>query len=227
MQMKDREKISSPILALLFICGVVWITALYHTPFIFNIFTLKFVRPLSTSFMRYKALSYPFARAKHKWVSYADISNTLKDAVIIAEDDQFYKHVGFDWNAIKNAAKVNWAKKRFRRGASTITQQLAKNLYLTPIKDPIRKIREAILTLLLDSYLSKERILEIYLNEVEWGPNIYGAEAAAEHYFHKSAKHLNAEQAAFLASILPNPVKLGKRGYHLSRRGNLILSRIK
>lgn len=206
--------------------GFVWSIFLYSTPNTLNILSLKFLRPLSTSFMRYKAFSHPLKRTNYKWVAYNEISTYLKHAVVIAEDDRFFEHGGLDWEAMKNAAKVNWKRKHIRFGASTISQQLAKNLYLLPSKDPVRKLREAFLAVFLDAYLSKERILELYLNIVEWGPNVFGAEAAAKYYFGTSARNLGPSQAAFLASILPNPVRLGRGGYHLSSRAQSILNRI-
>jgi len=199
---------------------------LYNIPMVMNILSLKYTRPISTAFMRYESFFRPFQKINYDWAPYDQISNYLKDAVVIAEDDQFFRHHGLDWQAIRNAIEVNWKRKELAFGASTISQQLAKNLYLSPSKDPIRKFREALLAVFIDSYLSKERILELYLNVVEFGPNIYGAEAAAKHYFNTSAKNLGASQSAFLASILPNPVKLGKRGYYLSNRAISIRNRI-
>ncbi len=220
------KKLNTFLLALIFMGGTFWTLCLYMTPNIINILSLKFVRPVSTSFMRYNSFSYPFERIKYNWVDADQISNYLKSAVVIAEDDRFYRHHGLDWEAIKRAARVNWERKSLKFGASTITQQLVKNLYLTPSKDPIRKFREMFIALFLDSYLSKDRILELYLNVVEWGPNVYGAQAASKHYFGGSAKGIGPSQSAFLASILPNPVQYGRRGYHLSNRGFSILNRI-
>lgn len=221
-----RKKISSALLALIFILAGLWWFCGYHVPILFDILTLKFIDPISTSFMRQNSVRPPFKQAEYHWVDTKDISRNLQRAVIIAEDDAFFNHNGLDWIAIRKAAQYDWKKKRFARGASTITQQLIKNLYLSPSKDPIRKFREMVLAMILDGYLSKDRILEIYLNVVEFGPKIYGAEAASQHYFKRPAKNLSSGQAAFLASILPNPLKLGKRGYHISRRGSRILNRI-
>lgn len=165
-------------------------------------------------------------KLKHKWVALNDISPYLPQAAILAEDDRFYEHNGFDWEAIKHAIEVNWQRKEFAFGASTITQQVAKNLYLSPAKNPLRKFKEMLITVKLERDLSKERILEIYLNIVEWGPGVFGAEAAANHYFNTSAKHLSAANSAFLVSILPSPIRYGKRGYHLGRRARSILRRL-
>lgn len=209
------------------IAGLIWFVFLYSTPDTMNILALKYAHPLSTSYMRDKGFKHPFLRPNYKWVKYSDISNYLKDAVVAAEDDHFYKHFGIDLEAIKKAAKINWKRKRLAFGGSTISQQLVRNLYLTPSKDPFRKAREALLALFLEFYLSKERILELYLNVVEWGPNIYGAEAASKYYFKGHAKNLNASQAAFLASILPNPVKKGKGGYRMTAHALSIYNMIK
>lgn len=225
--LKDRKNLNTLMQSLLFVVGFFWYISLYHVPITLNIVSLKFLPPLSTAFMRYQSFDRPFKRMKYYWRSSEYISNSLKDAAVIAEDDRFFGHPGLDWKAIKLAAKKNWERKRFDFGASTITMQLAKNLYLYPMKDPTRKIREGILAIILDAYLSKERILELYLNVVQFGPGIYGAEAAARYYFGGSAKNLNASQSAFLASILPNPVTNGQQGYHLNKRAQSILRRIK
>ena len=154
-----------------------------------------------------------------RWVSAGSISSDLKKAVLVAEDLSFFKHNGFDTHEIRIAAREAVQGKRVR-GASTITQQLAKNLWLSPSRSPDRKLREIALTGQLERHLSKQRILEIYLNVVEFGPGIYGAEAAARRYFDKSAADLNPEQAARLAAALPRPSKwnpgVESRGYEKS-----------
>jgi monofunctional biosynthetic peptidoglycan transglycosylase len=139
-----------------------------------------------------------------RWVPYSRISFELKKAVVVAEDLSFFSHQGFDTHELRIAAREAAEGKRVR-GASTITQQLAKNLWLSPSRSPIRKAREILLTRQLESGLSKRRILELYLNVVELGPGIYGAEAASRHYFGIPAAHLDAEQAAQLAASLPRP----------------------
>jgi monofunctional biosynthetic peptidoglycan transglycosylase len=133
------------------------------------------------------------------------VSPHLQRAVIVAEDASFYRHHGFDWEGIRDAASRNWERGESRRGGSTITQQLAKNLYLSSDKNYLRKIHEAIITRVLEKRLTKRRILELYLNVVEWGQGIYGAEAAARHHFGKSAQDLEPAEAALLAAILPSP----------------------
>lgn len=139
------------------------------------------------------------------WTPLSRISPHLQRSVIIAEDARFYSHEGFDWEGIRFALVRNWKKGKMYRGGSTITQQVAKNLYLSPHKNLLRKLREAFIARELERALSKKRILEIYLNVVEWGHHVYGAEAAARHHFHKSASWLTREEAALLAAMLPSP----------------------
>src|SRR5512137_463374 len=138
-------------------------------------------------------------------VPYARISSHLKRAVLVGEDVNFFSHHGFEVAEMKKAVREAWDDRELPRGASTITQQLAKNLWLSPSRDPLRKLKEAILTRQLEGALSKRRILEIYLNVVEFGPGIYGAESAARRYFGKSAASLDEDEAARLAAALPNP----------------------
>ena len=140
-----------------------------------------------------------------KWVPLKRISPYLIKAVIIAEDDKFWGHEGFDYEAMQQALEKDIKKRQFKAGGSTISQQLAKNLYLSPSKNPIRKIKEAILTWRMERTLSKRRIVEIYLNVAEWGDGIFGIEAAAKHYYGKHASSLTAQEAARLATVLPNP----------------------
>lgn len=163
-----------------------------------------------------------------RWVPFSQISPHLKKAVLVSEDDAFYQHNGFDWRQIKESLILNWQDKGFRRGGSTITQQLAKNLYLSPSKSIFRKIEESVLAYQIEKHLSKQRIFEIYLNVIEWGPGIYGAQAAAQHYFNVSAKNLSARQAAYLAAIIPNPKKYGakKNNTRVQWKSNWILKRM-
>ena len=147
----------------------------------------------------------PNAELKYKWVNYAQISNNLKRAVIASEDAKFNDHDGFDWEGIEKAYEKNLKKGKIVAGGSTISQQLAKNLFLSSRRTPWRKGEEAIITVMLEKMLTKQRILEIYLNVIEWGNGIFGAEAAARHYFKTSAAGLSPSQAAKLAAIVPNP----------------------
>jgi monofunctional biosynthetic peptidoglycan transglycosylase len=166
---------------------------------------------------------------EYKWVPYARISPYLRRAVLIAEDDEFYEHGGVDVQAMREALKKDWERKRITHGGSTITQQLAKNLYLSPSRNPIRKVREYFLARSLENHLSKKRILELYLNVVEMGERVYGAEAAARHYFGISAASLSPSQASLLAGCLSNPrvMNPGKPNSRLRSREAMILSRMR
>lgn len=147
----------------------------------------------------------PDAEIQHRWVPYSRISNHLKRAVIAAEDAKFVDHEGFDWDGIEKAYEKNLKKGKIVAGGSTISQQLAKNLFLSGRRTPWRKLEEALITVMLEKLMSKRRILEIYLNVIEWGNGVFGAEAAAQHYYKASAARLGAEQAAKLAAMVPNP----------------------
>ncbi|WP_295022403.1 monofunctional biosynthetic peptidoglycan transglycosylase [Sulfurimonas sp.] len=185
--------------------------------------SLKTNNPIPTAFMEYRTAEWANEnrdiKINQKWVSIKNISPNLIKAVLIAEDDGFYKHDGFDIKGMENAIERS-IKKGVLAGGSTISQQLSKNLYLSPSKNPIRKVKEAIITYRIEKSLSKRRILEIYLNIAEWGDGIFGIEAASRHYYGKSAKNLNAKEAARLATILPNPIKynpLGNQKYVINR----------
>lgn len=205
--------------------GISWMYYLYASLSFSYTMYLKYHNPRTTTFMRDYDGDKPI---QHKWVPIDKISLYLQQAVVLAEDDRFYSHSGFDWEAIKDAFEINWRRKSLARGGSTITQQVAKNLYLSPSKNPIRKIKEFMLAIKLERELSKKRILEIYLNVVEWGEGIYGAEAAARHYFNTTAANLGKHEAAFLAAILPKPRYYDKHrnGGHLSQRVASIESRL-
>ena len=168
------------------------------------------------------------ARRSQLWTGYATISARLRSAVLIGEDDAFYQHEGYDLDQIKESFARNWEKKSFVRGGSTITQQLAKNLYLSTSKNPLRKLREFLIARRMEEELSKRRILEIYLNVIEWGDGIYGAEAASHAYFGKPSKDLSVREAVLLAAVIPNPRRMNPS--HPSRRVeyrfHLILSRM-
>ena len=196
--------------------GILWLFAMYTYLPLPNVNELKRQNPTSTAFMKQYDGATPLKQA---WVPYSKIAPGLKQAVVISEDASFFSHSGFDWNGIREAFEKNWKKKELTRGGSTITQQLAKNLYLSPSKNPFRKIKEILITLQLEQNLSKQRILEIYLNVVEWGEGIYGAEAAALYYFHLNASELSPAQSAWLAAILPNP------RYYQKHRGNESIQR--
>jgi monofunctional biosynthetic peptidoglycan transglycosylase len=165
--------------------------------------------PASTAFMadRLERMRErePKLRLRQQWVPYARISNHLKRAIVAAEDAKFLDHEGFDWEAIQKAHAKNLQRGRVVAGGSTISQQLAKNLFLSGSRSPWRKAQEAVATVMIERTMSKRRILEIYLNVIEWGDGVFGAEAAARHYFGVSAAQLSAEQAARLAAMVPNP----------------------
>ena len=174
--------------------------------------------PSTTAFMRDRLSALrqnnPAATLRMRWTPYERISRDLKRAVIAAEDGKFPEHEGFDFDAIQKAYQKNLQRGRVEAGGSTISQQLAKNLFLSGEKTPWRKLQEAIITFMLEKVMSKRRILEIYLNVIEWGNGIFGAEAATRHYYgvSASASSLSAEQSARLAAMIPNP-----RFYDLNR----------
>ncbi len=166
--------------------------------------------PANTAFMeaglaRLQEKKGPDAELRHKWVEYGRISIHLKRAAVAAEDSRFLEHEGFDWEGIEKAVEKNLKKGRIVAGGSTISQQLAKNLFLSPSRNPLRKVQEAVITVMIESLWSKRRILEVYLNVIEWGNGIYGAEAASRRYFKSSAAGLGPDQAAHLAAMIPNP----------------------
>jgi monofunctional biosynthetic peptidoglycan transglycosylase len=184
----------------------------------------KWSNPGETSFMAREATTLrqknPKAELRFRWVDYSRISIHLKRAVITSEDARFAEHEGVDWDAIEKAYKENLKRGRPAKGGSTITQQLAKNLFLSPERSYVRKAQELVITYMIEALWDKRRILEVYLNVVEWGEGIFGAEAAARHYFGTSAAHLGAEQAARLAAYLPNPKRYGRlrSGPYLDQR---------
>ena len=200
--------------------------------------TLPDVRPLATSnptttaFIELRAdeaLEKGLKpRRVQRWVSYSHVSPELKRAVLVAEDDAFFQHEGVDLAQLQESLEIDWAKGKFTRGASTITQQLAKNLYLSPSKNPLRKLRELIIARRLEAELKKARILELYLNVIEWGDGIYGAEAAAQTYFRSPAAQLDPNEAALLAGAIINPRLLNpaRPTGRLLRRQQLILRRM-
>jgi len=221
--------------------------------FVARIATMAVVAPQSTSFQRSEAWRVATERGtvrwRQQWVDYSQISNNLKRAVIASEDDGFTNHEGVDWDALEKAWEKN-AKAEQKAanqkpaakaapgkpapkppkvvGGSTITQQLAKNLFLSGERTLLRKGQEFVLTLMLEHLLSKQRILEIYLNSVEWGEGVFGAEAAAQHYFRKPASQLSSYEAARLAVMLPRPryyEKLPNSGY-LASRAEVIAGRM-
>lgn len=182
--------------------GAIWIT----TP---DVAYLAKKNPETTAFIDLRREEAANAgkklRLRWTWVPLGRISPLLRTAVVHAEDARFFQHEGIDWEAVKETAERDWRERSLSRGGSTITQQVAKNLFLSPSRNPMRKVRELFIAWALEDELPKERILEIYLNIAEWGPGVFGAEAAARYWFNRSADSLDAVQAARLAVALPNP----------------------
>ncbi|HET6490241.1 MAG TPA: monofunctional biosynthetic peptidoglycan transglycosylase [Syntrophales bacterium] len=204
------------LIALFLLAGAVLVyttTAFYYD----DVAGLKKKNPGKTAFMSHREFEWEFKGLKNKkiyqvWVPLSQISPYMVKAVLIAEDDKFYSHEGFDFEAMQKAIEKDIKLGKFKYGGSTISQQLAKNLFLSPSKNPLRKAKEVILTWRIENNLSKRRILEIYLNVAEWGDGIFGIEAASRHYYGKSAAELTPMEAARLAVVLPNPLKLNPAG---------------
>ena len=193
---------------------------------------LRTENPQTTAFMELRARQAAAAgeplRKVQRWVPYSRISQNLTRAVLVAEDSTFWQHEGVDFKQLQESMEVNLERMEFYRGASTITQQLAKNLYLSPSKNPIRKARELLIARRLEAELTKQRIFELYLNVIEWGRGIYGAEAAARTYFGKSAASLSPQESALLAGAIINPRLLnpGNPTARLRRRQAMLLRRM-
>lgn len=185
--------------------------------------------PESTAFMRAQLEvlreKNPDAQLQHQWIPYAKISRHLKNAVIAAEDASFTEHDGVDWDAIEAAYEKNLKKGKIMRGGSTITMQLAKNLFLSGSRSYFRKAQELAITYMIEAVMSKERIFEIYLNVAEWGVGVFGCEAGARHHFNVSAANLAPAQAARMAAMLPRPrfYDVNRSSRYLSRRAGMIM----
>ena len=208
---------------------VVVMTLSYHALILFRVTKLRHSNPSTTNLIEQRAESVKESGREPKiamtWVPYQNISPHLVRAVLAGEDLRFSSHAGIDWQGIRLAMKKNWKEKRFARGGSSITQQLAKNLFLSPSRNPVRKLHEMLIAWEMERILGKRRILEIYLNVIEWGDGIYGAEAAARHYFGVSAASLTEEQAIFLSAIIPAPLNgynPNDRSYYLRHRVQVI-----
>lgn len=195
----------------------------------YSIQLLKNKNPDKTALMRQRIKeSDGKIKINQRWVSLSRISPHLIHAIIVAEDGTFFEHGGIDWYEVQESIEKNIEEGRAARGASTITQQLAKNLYLSTSKDPLRKIKELIITLRMERYLKKNRILEIYLNVIEFGEGIFGVESAARKYFGKSSAELDRYESARLAAIIPSPLKHSpvENSRWLNYRTNIILNRM-
>jgi monofunctional biosynthetic peptidoglycan transglycosylase len=205
--------------------GYLWLT-------LPDVRALRTANPPATAFMELRAAearrSGQTPRRVQRWVSYGHISPELTRAVLVAEDDAFWQHEGVDFDQMQESLEADWARGRFARGGSTITQQLAKNLYLSPSKNPLRKLRELVIARRMEAELKKARILELYLNVIEWGDGIYGAEAAAQRYFGTPASTLGPNEAALLAAAIVNPrvFNPSRPSARLVRRQQLILRRM-
>lgn len=218
--------------------GVVAIAAIGFAVLSYTWIMLPDVRPLrrtnpaTTAFMRMRASEARAAgrtpRVSQRWVSYSEISPMLKRAVLVSEDAAFWQHDGVDYEEMRLALESDWLKGGFFRGASTITQQLAKNLYLSSSRNPYRKITELFIARRLEAELPKARIFEIYLNVIEWGDDIWGADAASRAYFGVPASALSPQQAALLAGAIINPhlYSPAHPNARLLRRQQIILSRM-
>lgn len=213
---------------LFLLCGLLLALAVYEYSRLPDVTALKRRNPTTTALMELRDAEYLQRglrpRRQQIWVPFAAVSEYLKRAVLVSEDASFFSHGGIDLYELKESFKKDWEEGRLKRGASTITMQLARNLYLDPSKNIVRKLREIAIAWKLEQALSKRRIFELYLNVVEWGPGIYGVEAAARHYFLKPATSLDPIEAATLVALLPNPLKPEEKS--LRYRRNLILVRM-
>ena len=164
----------------------------------------------------------------HQWIPISKIPPYALDAIIVAEDGTFYSHTGVDWYEIQESMERNLEEGKIVRGASTITQQLAKNLYLSTSRTPTRKLKELIITVMLEARLSKKKILELYVNNIEWGPGIFGIQAASRTYFRKSASLLNRDEAARLAAVIPSPLRHrpNENSQYVTRKKQIVLRRM-
>ena len=221
----------SPLKSLVILLVVIILLQIIFLPY-GDVKQLKTKNPGETAFMREyadraKKENRPF-RKKQNWISIKSIPQDAVDAVVVAEDGTFWWHGGFDWFEFKESVERNFEEGRAARGASTITQQLVKNLYLSSSKNPLRKLKEWILTWYMEQQLSKSRILEIYFNVIEWGDGVYGIEAASQYYFDKPAFDLNRDECTRLAAIIPSPRKhrADVDSKYVLRRSKLILDRM-
>lgn len=212
------------VIALFVLAGTAYIAWIFLT--LPDVESLVRTNPKTTALMEQRAAeNNTKLQPLRSWVPYSRISIHLRNAVLVSEDSAFFQHSGFDWNQIKESVKKDWAEKRFARGASTITQQLAKNLYLSTSRNPLRKLQEVFIARELERHLKKERIFEIYLNAIEWGDGIYGIDAASNRYFGKSPAELQPEEAAVLAAMIPNPRRYTpslNRTYLEKRKGEIL-----
>jgi len=218
--------------ALTALAALAMVVVLVQAWFATQVLWLRWNPPRETAFMAQRAAELreknPKAAIRFQWVPYEKISRHLKRAVVAAEDARFVEHAGFDWEAIAKAREKNEKRGRVVYGGSTITQQLAKNLFLSPDRSYLRKGQEAAIAAMMEALLPKRRILELYLNVIEWGNGVFGAEAAARRYFGVSAAQLSDEQAARLAAMIPSPRRFERNpgSEYLDGRVATILARM-
>lgn len=216
---------------LLFLTGMFLLVEILTIPF-FAIAALNSVNPKQTALMRQRMKEADSEGKRLKivqhWIPISRVPQHVLNAVVVAEDGTFYEHGGIDWFEVQESLEKNLEEGRAARGASTITQQLAKNLFLSTSKDPVRKLKEVIITLLMERQLSKRRILELYLNCIEWGRGVFGIEAAARTYFGKSASALTLDEGARLAAVIPSPLRHrpDANSRYVLRRKGIVLSRM-
>ncbi len=213
---------------LLSVLGFIVIYAYFSLPSV-SIIDLKTENPALTALMIQRAeVAEGSFQIRQTWVPLSGVSQHLINAVIVAEDGTFFEHGGIDWYEVRESVERNLEEERVVRGSSTITMQLAKNLYLSTSRDPLRKFKEMIIALRMERELSKRRILEIYLNVIEWGDGIFGVEAASRLYFGKSAGNLTREEAARMAAVIPSPLrhKPNTNSRYVMRRTDIILNRM-
>jgi monofunctional biosynthetic peptidoglycan transglycosylase len=207
---------------------MLWVALAFYVLLGAAIFLLRWIDPPTTAVQMERrldaSLHHQLYRKRYSFVPLAEISPHLQHAVVAAEDARFFQHHGFDWKEIGNAMEQDLGDGR-KRGASTITQQLVRNLFLSTARSVVRKGVEFSIVPLAEGMLSKRRILELYLNVIEWGPGVYGAEAASRYYFHLPASRIGREQAVALAEVLPAP--LHRKPGHLTQYGARILERMR
>lgn len=214
------------------LCVPILLVALVQIYAYGNIIAYRALAPHETAFMRMRmaqlAETKPNISLKYQWVDYDEISVNLKKAIIAAEDANFAEHEGFDWRGIQSAIKRNEKSGKIKSGGSTISQQLAKNLFLNEQRSYWRKGEEAIMTAMLEATTSKDRIYELYLNVIEWGYGVYGAQAAAQHFYRQPASQLSKVQAAQLAARVPAPLRYADnpKDVRLRNKTNIVLKRM-
>jgi monofunctional biosynthetic peptidoglycan transglycosylase len=213
------------------VCGIIILLQFLLLPF-GDVRDLKTKNPIETAFMKAaaehaKEEGKPFHKIQY-WVPLKSIPQDAVDAVVVAEDGTFWQNEGFDWYEFRESVEKNWEEGKAARGASTITQQLVKNLYLSSSKNPLRKLKEWALTWYMSRQISKPRIIELYLNVIEWGNGVYGIEAASRVYFGKPAAALSREECARLAATIPSPLRhrADMDTKYVLRRSQIILERM-